>query len=241
MGSVLGVSRTPVREALQRLEYDGLLDNRPGHSPRVTHLTLEDIDEIYPLIGVLEGLAARLAAPRLTDRDLDRMEELTNQMSRHQRRGEIDKLLRADTEFHAVLHERSQNERLKKIVAELRGQMERFEYFYFSTPKSLRVSVKRHRHLVQVLRRRNASDAQKTLLRQWELGRRGLVEVIRKKTAILEAPAGDKLAEALRDRPGPARASSPRSSVRPAGVEEILTFQSTRSKKQQFINHGGVQ
>lgn len=190
LAAALGVSRTPVREALHRLEYDGLVINRPGYSTRVTALTVTDVEEIYPIITVLEGLAGRLATPRLSPADLSYMDELTHALAHHARRGEIEKLMAADTRFHAVLHERSQNRRLQRIIAELRGQMERFEYVFFSSPAHVRASLARHKKLVRVLRRGDPAAAEQTLIRQWELGRHALLEMVRENKMAAEEPAG---------------------------------------------------
>lgn len=198
VASALGVSRTPVREALRQLESDGLVVTRPGYSTRVTTLTISDVEEIYPLIAVLEGLAARLATPRLTNSDLRYMEEITAALARHARSGQIEKLIAADNQFHGVLHERSQNQRLQRIVAELRGQMERFEYIFFRSKETVAASMQRHKKLVRVLRRRNPAASQGTLQRQWDLGRRALVGLLRKKKmAIEEPPEAARLREAL--------------------------------------------
>lgn len=215
VADVLGVSRTPVREALQRLEYDRLLVTRPGHSTYVTTPTTADIEEIYPLISALEGLAARLATLRLTNADLRYMEELTRAMTRHARRGETAKLLAADTQFHAVLHERSQNRRLQRAVSELRGQMERFEYAFFSSPEAVRASLKRHRNLVRVLRRRDPRAAQHTLERQWDLGWRALLKIIREKKLAAERPPNGRVVEELRRKAAVAERQKAQMSVAP--------------------------
>ncbi|MDA2913467.1 GntR family transcriptional regulator [Acidobacteriia bacterium AH_259_A11_L15] len=188
VAAILGVSRTPVREALRQLESDGLVVSRPGYSTRVTTLTVADIEEIYPLVAVLEGLAARLATPRLSNADLDYMRELTDALACYARSGKIQKLVQADTQFHAMLHERSQNRRLQRIVQELRGQVERFEYVFFSSKQAVRASVKRHKNLVRVLKRRDALAAQRSLARQWDLGRRAVVSMVREKKMALEKP-----------------------------------------------------
>lgn len=178
LANSLGVSRTPVREAMKRMEYEGLLVSRPGYSTRVTIPSIADIEEIYPLIAVLEGLAAQLAVPHLTNSDLDYMEELARAMAHHARRGETEELVSADTQFHAVLHNRSQNPRVRSVVADLRRQVERLEYTFFSIPQAVRGSLERHKKLVRVLRRRDPRAAQRALERQWDLGRKALVEML---------------------------------------------------------------
>ena len=178
VASALGVSRTPVREAMHRLEFEGLLTASPGQSPTVTTPTLEDLEEAYPVIAALEGLAVRLAVPNLTDDDLRRLEELTDAMAEHGRRGEIEELTEVDTHFHRLLHERARNRRLQRIVSELRRQMERFEYTFFSSPSDVEASLKRHRKLVRILKRRDAMGAQRALEQQWDQGRQTLRQLL---------------------------------------------------------------
>lgn len=197
----LGVSRTPVREAFQRLAYDELLILQPGRSPKVRPITLHNIDEAYPLIAVLEGLAIRLACRRLTETDLRHMEDLTGDMERHGRSGDTEALMRADNDFHGVLHERAANSRLHGVVADLRRRLERLEFVFFSTPAAVKGSVKRHRWLVKVLRKRDPREAQKALEYTWGVGQ----QVVRQLVADLQiAPgAGDDLAERLAERVSP--------------------------------------
>ena len=189
LADLLGVSRTPVREALQRLEYDGWLVTQPGHSPRVPPLATETVEEVYPLIAALERLAVRQALTRLTEADLDHMEEITGAMERHGQRGEVAQMVAADAEFHAVLHRRSQNERLQRIVHDLRSQMERLEYTYFSQPAVLEGSVKRHRKLVRLLRRRDTRAAPRAIEQQWEVGQQAVMEILRRRET--ERPQGN--------------------------------------------------
>lgn len=186
IASLLGVSRTPVREALQRLEYDGWVQTRLGHSPRVAPMTISKIQEIYPLIAVLEGLAVRLATLHLTPADLRQMEELTDTMEACARRGEVEKLLEADNQFHGLLHERSQNRSLRGFVSELRAKTERLEHVFFSSAESVHGSLRRHRKLVRLLRGGDAAAAQKAVESQWELGRVELLEIVRKKKMAVE-------------------------------------------------------
>ncbi len=178
VASALGVSRTPVREAMQRLELEGLLATSPGQTSIVTPPTLEGLEEAYPVIAALEGLAVRLATPNLTEDDLRRLEELAEAMAQHGERGEIEELMEADLQFHGLLHERARNRRLRRITNELRRQMERFEYAFFSMPSALQASLERHRQFVKTLKRRDPAAAQQALERQWDLGRLALREML---------------------------------------------------------------
>jgi DNA-binding GntR family transcriptional regulator len=188
LASVLGVSRTPVREALRRLEHDGLTITRPGFSTRVTTLTVNDIEEIYPLITVLEGLAVRLATPRLSREDLDYLSKAVGMMARC-RRGNVVELMAADERFHSLLHERAHNERLHRTVTQLHGQLERFEYVFFSSRQLVRTSIQQHRTLVEELRKRDALAAERAVLAQWEWGRQELLRIIREQKLVPEPRA----------------------------------------------------
>jgi len=183
----LGVSRTPVREAFQRLTYEEFLIDRPGRSPQVSPISVCKVQEVYPLVAVLEGLAARLACPRLTESDLAQMEEWTRQMASHARHGEIQGLVEADAQFHGVLHQRAENAHLQKVICDLRLRTARMEYTFFSTSDEVRLSVLRHKKLVRVLRSGNARRAQKTLEKQWDLGRQALLRIIEKNTPAVGA------------------------------------------------------
>jgi DNA-binding GntR family transcriptional regulator len=186
----LGVSRTPVREAFQRLSYDELLNDEPGRSPQVSAITVQRIEEAYPLIAVLEGLAIRLACRRLTEADLRHMEDLTQQMALHGRRGETELLMQADGKFHGMLHERAENDRLHRVVIDLRARLERLEYIFFSTPEAVAASVQRHRRLVRVLRRRDPRAAQKALERQWETGQQAVRSLVERLALVSPEAAG---------------------------------------------------
>jgi DNA-binding GntR family transcriptional regulator len=195
----LGISRTPVREALQRLEVEGLVRTRVGKSTRVTSPTPEQLEEMYVLIAVLEGLAARLAVPRLTISDLNYMEELTRKMAQDARQGNVRELIATDNKFHGVIHGASRNGRLQKILRELHIQVERYEYTFFSSPRALRASLGRHRNLVRIFRQRDPEAAQRALEGQWDQGRQALQRMLEKQPSESGAPATDQETS----RPGP--------------------------------------
>jgi DNA-binding GntR family transcriptional regulator len=216
---MLGVSRTPVREAFQRLAYDEFLVMQPGRSAVVSPITLRKIEEAYPLIAVLEGLAIRLACRRLTEVDLRHMEELTGEMERSGRAGDTETLMVADNAFHGVLHERSENTRLQKVVADLRRRMQRLEYVFFSTPEAVKGSVKRHRWLIRVLRKRNPREAQKALEYIWGVGQESVYRLVEEFQLASVEPG--EFAEAVAEKVAGhlARAAQRHgSSIRPMGI-----------------------
>jgi DNA-binding GntR family transcriptional regulator len=90
----------------------------------------------------------------------------------------------ADNNFHGVLHERAENTRLHRVVADLRRRLQRMEYVFFSTPQAVQASVRRHRSLVRLLRRGDPRAAEKALERQWELGQQAVRELVQAKGLV---------------------------------------------------------
>ena len=121
MAARIGVSRSPVREALRELEQHGLVESIPNRGTFVAALGQDDAEEIVLLRGALEGLAARLAADRVGRRDLRTLEEIVERMERHTGPGPDDEraFTEADAEFHSSLVRFSRHRRLGRLWSEL--------------------------------------------------------------------------------------------------------------------------
>ena len=121
MAAKIGVSRSPVREALRQLEQHGLVEAVPNKGTFVAALGPEDVEEIVLLRGALEGLAARLAADRMGRRDARALEEIVQRMERHTGPGahEESAFIEADAEFHSALVRFSGHRRLQRMWSEL--------------------------------------------------------------------------------------------------------------------------
>ena len=117
----IGVSRSPVREALRQLEQQGLVESVPNRGTFVAALDEGDVEEIVLLRGALEGLAARLAADRMGRRDVRALEDVVARMERHSGPGarEESAFIEADAEFHSALVRFSGHRRLQRMWAEL--------------------------------------------------------------------------------------------------------------------------
>lgn len=117
----IGVSRSPVREALRQLEQQGLVHSIPNRGTFVAALGEGDVEEIVLLRGALEGLAARLAADRMGRRDLRVLEEIVARMAQHTSPGvqEESAFIEADAEFHSALVRFSGHQRLQRMWSEL--------------------------------------------------------------------------------------------------------------------------
>ncbi len=155
----LGVSRTPVREALLFLEAEGAVVLQPNRGATVRRYTPAEIREAYDLRALLEGHAARRAAERITDEALD---ALTASCERFEalRAGEVAELARENHLFHHTILEAAGSERLGSMV---RGVVELplvYKAFFWYSPEQQRLSAHHHRRLERALRDRDARRAE---------------------------------------------------------------------------------
>ena len=116
----LGVSRTPFREALRILASEGLLRIEPRRGCYVTELTESDLDEIFPLMALLEGRCAFEAAERITDQQIAELEVLHQRLEKHAKAKEIDQYYAANRDIHVAIQNLASNEWLTRLVQDLR-------------------------------------------------------------------------------------------------------------------------
>ena len=144
----LGVSRTPVREALLRLQQAGLVVARPGRSTSVATLDARTIRDAQAVVASMHALAVRQAVPQLTQQDLDRMRAANERFAGALRRGDVDAALAADDEFHAVPVASAANEALRSVLEQFTPALRRLERLRFSSLTG-RGSVSLHERLVE--------------------------------------------------------------------------------------------
>ena len=101
----MDVSRTPVREALRQLELEGLVSIIPNKGAYVTGITRKDVEDIYAIRSLLEGLCARWATAHITEKQLDALEENIYLSEFHASKGHAQKLTELDDQFHDILYE----------------------------------------------------------------------------------------------------------------------------------------
>jgi DNA-binding GntR family transcriptional regulator len=167
----LGVSRTPVREALLRLAREGVLDSSLGRGFRVRPLDPAELRDIGPILGVLESLALRLSPPpdearRARLLDLDRRLEQT--------RGDLVRCLDLEDEWHRVLLEACPNRRLLELIASLRHVPRRYLAAYMREAGRLSLSTMPHAKILRALGEGGPDTGAAVFEQQW---RKGLAEL----------------------------------------------------------------
>ena len=144
----LGLSRTPVREALNRLEQDGLVETAPQRFTRVTPLDRRAARDAFPVVAALHALATELAVRRLTDSDRQAMRDANNRFSLALRDGDVDAALQADDDFHGVFVHVAANAEIARALDRLMPRIRRLERLRFGS-LSARASVKQHAQIIE--------------------------------------------------------------------------------------------
>ncbi|HWR45015.1 GntR family transcriptional regulator [Sporomusa sp.] len=156
----LGVSRTPVREAIRKLELEGFVVMIPRRGTYVADLSIKDINEVFEIRTALDVLAAGLAVERITEDELEQLERLLVEIGELIEQDDADKLVESDSQFHDILYRASRNDRLVGIINNLREQFTRFRSISIQYPGRMQKSVEEHRRLVEAIASRDTDLAQ---------------------------------------------------------------------------------
>lgn len=178
---MLGVSRTPVREAVIRLQNEGLLEIVPRHGVRIVPIAVSDMREIYDVLISLEPRAAELLAARgASPKELRKLEASCERMADTLARGEMEKWALADEEFHLDIVQLSNNRRLVDIVLNCWDQVHRARYFTLRLRQHPQPSksIEEHYEIIDAIRRGDASAARRLYRRHRERGLREQIDVM---------------------------------------------------------------
>jgi DNA-binding GntR family transcriptional regulator len=167
LASELGVSRTPVREALLRLEREGFLESDIGRGFFVKPLSAREVREMYPIVASLEVLAMRQAPPPTRAR-LAELERINAEIIRVQ--DDPERRIDLDLLWHSTLVQGCENERLLSMIASLKAVIRRYEYAYMQNAGHILVSTRIHEQMVHALEQGNTAEAEELLEQSWDFG-----------------------------------------------------------------------
>jgi len=147
----LGASRTPVREALSRLEQDGLVQSLKTGGSIVVELSISEMREIFDLIQVLETYAVKAASERITPNQLERLDTVCSR-AEQVLDSNYDKLGELNRTFHELIIEAAGSQRLKVLIGNLRSAMQPYRALTLHSNKFREHSVRDHRRIVDLLK-----------------------------------------------------------------------------------------
>jgi DNA-binding GntR family transcriptional regulator len=164
-----GVSRSPIREALQILERDGLLHREPRKGVRVAELTLDDLDELYACRISLEVTAAQLAAKKASSDEIEGIRKCRSDCERMFKRNDVLGHFQANVEMSQRIFEAAHNQVLSKLLGSIQKQALRYRFFAYQKSKAARqFSISSNAELVEALAQRHAQKAGETMRRSIE-------------------------------------------------------------------------
>jgi DNA-binding GntR family transcriptional regulator len=157
----MGVSRTPVREAIRQLEKDNLVTIEPRRGAYVSDISAKDMEDMLFVREPLEGLATYLAAQNMTDDGLEELKKVNARYEEAYNEGETESLIQLDTRFHNLITEGSGNKYLIAILKDLQEQVLRFRYIYFKSIRRAAEVIDEHRLILSSMIERDQDAAQK--------------------------------------------------------------------------------
>lgn len=169
LAAALGMSRTPVREALQRLENEGLVLTSAARRTYVSPVSLKQAREIYPIVSTLESMAARGALGAMNAAALRRMRAANDRLAEALRAGDAQAATEADMAVHSAFIARCGNDELARLLTEMKSKVIRLEHaFWGAADRS--PSVRDHDELIDAFARGDIDAALAVLARNWERG-----------------------------------------------------------------------
>ncbi len=157
----LNVSRTPVREALQKLAAEGFLEITPNKSMVVTKISFEDVREVLQVRGALEALAAKIAAMKITNEEILELETIFQKIETAVQNSDIVSFCKFDDEFYDLVIEICGNKWVIKMLNNLENIIHRFRVKSLNVPGRLKNSLKEHRQIMLAIKERNSEKAEK--------------------------------------------------------------------------------
>ena len=172
----LGVSRTPVREAIRKLELEGLVVMLPRKGAYVANMSLKDLIDVLEIRASLEGLAASLAAERITDEDIKKLESIVEEFKDGINESNVEALLRKDVEFHECIFKAANNKKLEKMINTLWEQVQRFRITYVSDSNASLSLIDEHQSILNAIKEGNIADSKKFAIKHIEKAEQFMLE-----------------------------------------------------------------
>ncbi len=179
----LKVSRVPLREALRRLEAEGYVTFLPNDEVVVSKPTLEEVQDYYSLASVLEGLAARLAVERARPEEVARLRELHQLLKEAYKEKDAERYFEANSRFHRFIAELAGNERLYRLIDQMRQEIRKTRILALHLPQRLDYSMREHDQIMDAFLKKNPDLAETTVIKHLQNHMEALKKVLHGSTS----------------------------------------------------------
>ena len=154
LASKLGVSRTPIREAIRMLQQEGLAVTVPRRGAEVAKMTEKDMEDVLLIREALEILAVQLACDNITKEQIILLEEKVSEFEQVIQTGDIKSIAQTDIDFHDIIYNAASNPRLMSMLNNLREQIYRYRVEYLKDEKNYPHLIEEHRQIIEGLKHR---------------------------------------------------------------------------------------
>ncbi len=179
LSTAMGVSRSPVREAMGRLASENFLERVPHRGFRVPLEPVSNLLDLYPIVAALDLLAGRLAIPRLSSHDIAQLKQINAGLRDAKDRHDVRLLIELNNEFHHFFGERSGNRRLSDLLDDLRSQLTQLENWYYSDAEQTERSIQEHDGIIEAIEGSRFEDAVALLENNMSLTYRSLLSEVK--------------------------------------------------------------
>ena len=184
----LGVSRTPVREAIRKLELEGLVIMTPRKGAQVAKITEKDLNDVLEVRLGLEALVMELACQRIDEEHLKKIETYMHEFASRINDDDVTQMAEADVQFHEVIYDATNNRRLIQMISNLREQMYRYRVEYLKDLESRELIVEEHKEIYESMRDKDFKRAYESVKMHIQNQQAAIVKTLREE----EAKAAEK-------------------------------------------------
>ncbi len=160
----MGVSRTPVREAIRQLELEGLVSCIPNKGVVVEGISRQDIEDIYAIRESMEGLAARWAIERMDKESLKELEDICELMEFYTGKGDLDHVGQLNSRFHEIIFESTNSGPLKQVLSDFQYYIEKVRLASLKSPGRARQSLDEHKSIVEAFKSKDIERGENALV-----------------------------------------------------------------------------
>ena len=155
LASKLGVSRTPIREAIRILEQEGLAVTIPRKGAEVARMTEKNMEDVLQIREALDDLAVQIACDKMTEDQLTNLSLAMNNFENAIQAGNLDRIIACDVEFHDIIYESTDNPKLVTLLNNLREQIYRYRVEYLKEKENYPMLIQEHKAILNALKEKN--------------------------------------------------------------------------------------
>lgn len=181
LANKLGVSRTPIREAIRKLELEGLVLMIPRKGAEVADITEKSLCDVLEVRRALEELAVKLTCDKITDEEIVELKEAAHEFKETLECGDVTEFAEADVRFHDIIYRITDNERLIQLLYNLREQMYRYRVEHLKRKELHEILLAEHDKIVETIEKRDKEEAMKAVCRHIDNQVAAVIATIRTK------------------------------------------------------------